>query len=102
MSLSKVGRKAGPLTGRPSLSHEGRAFNREAGSLAGRQGLSPIKVHQAGGFLSEVVLGTFTKLPLLQESRLTGGSPNLVDLVVWTVPVERKVGAANSFQPFYP
>ena len=37
---------------------------------------------------------SFTKPPLLQESRLTGGgSPNLVDLVEWKVHVERKVGA---------
>ena len=39
----------------------------------------------------------FTKPPLLQESRLTGGgSPNLVGLVEWKVPVERFMGAANS------
>ena len=38
----------------------------------------------------------FTKPPLLQESRLTGGgSPNLVVLVEWKVPVERFMGAAN-------
>ena len=37
----------------------------------------------------------FTKPPLLQESRLTGGgSPNLVVLVEWKVPVESKTGAA--------
>ena len=42
--------------------------------------------------------GAFTNLPLLQESRLTGGgSPNLVVLVEWKVPVERFMGAANSF-----
>ena len=39
-----------------------------------------------------------TKPPLLQESRLTGGgSPNLVVLVEWKVPVERFMGAANCF-----
>ena len=39
-----------------------------------------------------------TKPPLLQESRLTGGgSPNLVVLVEWKVPVERFMGAANYF-----
>ena len=37
------------------------------------------------------------------ESRLTGGgSPNLVDLIERNVPVERKMGAANSFHSFYP
>ena len=42
--------------------------------------------------------GPFTKPPLLQESRLTGGgSPNLMVLVEWKVPVERFMGAANSF-----
>ena len=41
---------------------------------------------------------TFTKPPLLQESRLTGGgSPKLVGLVEWKVPVEWEMGAANSF-----
>ena len=46
---------------------------------------------------------SFTKPPLLQESRLTGGgSPNLVDLVERKVPVERRMGAANSFHSFYP
>ena len=41
---------------------------------------------------------SFTKPPLLQESRLTGGgSPNLVGLVEWKVPVEWEMGAANSF-----
>ena len=50
-----------------------------------------------------MVRRAFTKPPLLQESRLTGGgSPNLVDLAEWKVPEERKVGAANGFQPFYP
>ena len=45
----------------------------------------------------------FTKSPLLQESRLTGGgSPNRVDLVERKVPVERKMGAANSFHWFSP
>ena len=45
----------------------------------------------------------FTKPPLLQESRLTGGgSPNLVVLVEWKVPVERFMGAANCFHWFYP
>ena len=39
----------------------------------------------------------FTKPPLLQESRLTGGgSPNLVVFVEWKVPVERFMGAANT------
>ena len=47
---------------------------------------------------STVLLATFTKPPLLQESRLTGGgSPNLVVLVEWKVPVERFMGAANCF-----
>ena len=47
--------------------------------------------------------GTFTKPPLLQESRLTGGgSPNLVVLVEWKVPVERFMGAANSAHGFHP
>ena len=37
-----------------------------------------------------------TKPPLLQESRLTGGgSPNLVDLVEWKVPVEGFMEAEN-------
>ena len=41
---------------------------------------------------------SFTKPPLLQESRFTGGgSPNLVDLVERKVPVESNMGAANSF-----
>ena len=45
----------------------------------------------------------FTKLPLLQESRLTdGGSPNLMVLVEWKVPVEILMGAANSFHWFHP
>ena len=40
---------------------------------------------------------SFTKPPLLKESRLTGGgSPNLVALVEWNVPVERFMGATNS------
>ena len=40
----------------------------------------------------------FTKPPLPQESRLTGsGSPNLMVLVEWNVPVERFMGAANCF-----
>ena len=43
----------------------------------------------------------FTKPPLLQERRLTGGgSPNLVDLVERKVPVERKTGATRSFHSF--
>ena len=43
----------------------------------------------------------FTKPPLLQESRLTSGnSPNLVDLVERKVPVEWRIGAANSFHSF--
>ena len=43
-------------------------------------------------------VGAFTKPPLLQESRLTGGgSPNLVGLVEWKIPVERRMGATNSF-----
>ena len=46
---------------------------------------------------------SFTKPPLLQESRLTsGGSPNLVVLVEWKVPVEGFMGAANSFHWFHP
>ena len=45
----------------------------------------------------------FTKPPLLQEIRLTGGgSPNLVDLIERKVPVERIMGAANSFHSFNP
>ena len=41
---------------------------------------------------------SFTKPPLLQESRLTGGgSPNLMVLVEWKVPVEGFMGAANCF-----
>ena len=48
-------------------------------------------------------LGTFTKPPQLQESRLTGGgSPNLIDLIEGKVPVGREVEAANNFQPFFP
>ena len=44
----------------------------------------------------------FTKPPLLQENRLTGGgSPNLMDLVERKFPVERKLGAANSFHLLY-
>ena len=40
----------------------------------------------------------FTKLLLLQESKLTGGgSPNLVDLVEWKFPVARKMGASKKF-----
>ena len=43
-------------------------------------------------------LEQFTKPPLLQESRLTGGeSPNLVGLVEREGPVERFIGAANIF-----
>ena len=46
---------------------------------------------------------SFTKPPLLKESRLPGGgSPNLVDLVEGKVPVERNMGAANSFHSYYP
>ena len=45
----------------------------------------------------------FTKPPLLQESRLTYvGSHNLVDLVVWNVPVEWKMGAEKIFYLFNP
>ena len=45
----------------------------------------------------------FTKPPLLQESRLTGGgSPNLVVLVEWKVPVERFMGAANCLHWIHP
>ena len=44
---------------------------------------------------------TFTKPPLLQESRLIGGgSPNLVVLVERKVPVEGFLGAAQGF-PLY-
>ena len=50
-----------------------------------------------------VYFQSFTKPPLIQEIRLTGGlSPNLVDLVERKVPVEWKMGAANSFHSFYP
>ena len=46
---------------------------------------------------------TFTKPPLLHESRLTGGtSPNRVDLVERNVPVEMNMGAANRFHSCYP
>ena len=46
---------------------------------------------------------TFTKPPRLQESRLTGGgSPNLVVLVEWKVPVERFMGAVNRYNWFHP
>ena len=45
----------------------------------------------------------FTKPPLLQESRLTGGgSPNIMVLVEWKVPVERFLGAANCFHWIHP
>ena len=45
----------------------------------------------------------FTKPPLLQESRLTGGgSPNLKVLVEWKVPVEGFMGAANCFHWIHP
>ena len=38
----------------------------------------------------------FTKLPKLEEIRLTnGGSPNLVDLLEWKVLVEWKLGVAT-------
>ena len=51
-------------------------------------------LHENGGNERQA----FTKPPLLQESRLTGGgSPNLVVLVEWKVPVERFMGAANCF-----
>ena len=44
------------------------------------------------------LMEAFTKPPLLQESRLTGGgSPNLMVLVEWKVPVEGFMGAANCF-----
>ena len=44
------------------------------------------------------LVGPFTKPPILQESRLTGGSsPNLVVLVEWKIPVEGFMGAANCF-----
>ena len=44
----------------------------------------------------------FTKPPLLQESRLTGGgSPNLMVLVEWKVPVESKtIGAKPNLCSF--
>ena len=46
---------------------------------------------------------TFTKTPLLQESRLTGGgSPNLAVLVEWKVPVEWKLGASKIFHSSHP
>ena len=51
-------------------------------------------VQSLRSFLTEA----FTKPPLLQESRLTGGgSLNLVGLLEWKVPVEWEMGAANSF-----
>ena len=47
---------------------------------------------------SPQVAQSFTKPPLLQENWLTnGGSPNLVDLIVWKVPLEWKLGAAKLF-----
>ena len=43
-------------------------------------------------------LHSFTKPPLLQESRLTGGgSPNLGDHVEFDGPVEWKVGASRLY-----
>ena len=49
-------------------------------------------------FLNQQCAAAFTKPPLLQESRLTGGgSPNLLVLLEWKVPVERFMGAANCF-----
>ena len=43
----------------------------------------------------------FTKPPLIQESRLTGGNfPDLEDLVERKVPVDREMGAANSLNSF--
>ena len=46
---------------------------------------------------------SITKPPLLQRSRLTsGGSPNLVGLVERKCPVERFMGAANSFHWSHP
>ena len=56
-----------------------------------------------GGGVTLEAWQLITKPPLLQESRLTGGgSPNLVDLVERKVPVERRMGATNSFHSFYP
>ena len=55
-------------------------------------------LHSNGGSERPAAWHAFTKPPLLQESRLTGGgSPNLVGLVEWKVPVEWEMGAANSF-----
>ena len=31
-----------------------------------------------------------------------GGSPNLVDLVEWKVPIEKKMGGRNTFHSFHP
>ena len=62
--------------------------------------LSPLAgMHGAGPMLlSDITRASqeegqsFTKPPLLQESRLTGGgSPYLVDLVEWKDPVEWKL-----------
>ena len=63
---------------------------------------TPVKLYSLGwGHLGTSTLGSFTKPPLLQESRLTGGgSPNLVDLVERKVSVERRMGASNSSHSF--
>ena len=53
------------------------------------------------GFLG--YLETFTKPPLLQESRLiSGGCSNLVVLLEWKVPVEGFMGAGNCFHWIHP
>ena len=50
------------------------------------------------GYLPWDCITSFTKPPLLQESRLAGGgSPNLMVLVEWKVPIKRIMGAANCF-----
>ena len=68
-----------------------------AGEFKSHAGRAAVEVHLYRSQLRELVTA-FTKPPLLQESRLTGGgSPNLVVLVEWKVPVEGFMGAANCF-----
>ena len=60
--------------------------------------LSPIFLSDSDSLAVQYLSLPFTKPPLLQESRLTGGgSPNLVGLVEGKVPVEWEMGTANSF-----
>ena len=73
----------------------------KVGGLAANNSLDQLFVQFKCTVMEEInghYLQPFTKPPLLQESRLTGGgSPNLVVLVEWNVPVERFTGAANCF-----